>query len=83
MSITSVALLGAKYPEQMKEINRISAKWEKRTKDMTSPWPREGTFDTSVCDDMERRIADYKPKDKSKKRQGKRERELQYYTPTV
>lgn len=34
-----------------------------------------GTFDVEVCEDMERRIRDYKPKDGSEKRKEKRERE--------
>ncbi len=43
---------------------------------MPSAWPRDGMFDVSVCEDMERRIRDHKIKDKSKKRQDKRDLEL-------
>lgn len=62
-----MALVGTKHPELLKQISKLSEKWEKRTKGMTSARPKDGTFDVTVCEDMERRIRDHKIKDKSKK----------------
>lgn len=77
MSLTPVILLGSRCPHRLKEIQKISAKWEKRTKSLDPAWPKDGTFDVSVCEDMELRIRDYKPKDKTKKREKKKELELE------
>lgn len=76
MHQTPVALLGSKNPDILKDIQKISEKWEKRVKGLEYPWPKGGTFDMMVCEGMEIRIRDYKPKDQSKKRQEKRELEL-------
>ncbi|KAE8277739.1 hypothetical protein D5F01_LYC24242 [Larimichthys crocea] len=76
MSLSPVMILGVKHPICRKEIEEISKKWKKRTKGLDSCWPEGGTFDVNVCEAMEVRIKDYKPKDKSKKRQQKREIEL-------
>ena len=51
-------------------------KWEKQTKNLSSPWPKGGTFDVAACESMGLRVRDHKPKDKSKKRQRKRELEF-------
>lgn len=77
MNITPVQLLGARHPEQKEEISKISKKWNKRTKKLDQGWPEGGTFDCSTAETMECRIKDYKPTDKTKKRQQKREKELQ------
>ncbi|KAM4583817.1 uncharacterized protein PAE49_003635 [Odontesthes bonariensis] len=76
MDITPTIIISAKHPEHSKDIKKISLKWEKRTKNNVSPWPKGGTFNVTTCKSMEQRIKAYKPKDKSKKRQGKRELEL-------
>ena len=76
MSLSPVMILGVKHPACRKEIEEISKKWKKRTKGLDSCWPEGGTFDVYVCKAMEVQIRDYKPKDKSKKRQQKREKEL-------
>lgn len=76
MNIVPTALIGAKYPEYLERISKISKKWEKRTKCCSNPWPQDGTFDAAVCDDMETRVRDHKNKDKSKKRKEKGELEL-------
>ena len=47
--------------------------WKKRTKSLPSPWPKDGTFDVVAFENMEQRIKDHKPGNKSKKRQEKRE----------
>ncbi|XP_055364804.1 uncharacterized protein LOC129604083 [Betta splendens] len=59
----------------MKEIQKCSHKWSKRTHESTSPWPSEGTFDLRQCAEMQGFIKTYKIKDKSVKRGLKRERE--------
>ncbi|KAE8289574.1 hypothetical protein D5F01_LYC11278 [Larimichthys crocea] len=76
MSLTPVMFLGIKHPAYRKDIEESSKKWKKRTKGLDSCWPEGGTFDVNVCKAMELQIKDYKPKDKSKKRQQKREKEL-------
>lgn len=62
MIITPVLLVCSRYADRLKEIQKVSAKWEKRTNGLDPTWPKEGTFDVSVRDDME----DYIPKDISK-----------------
>lgn len=76
MGVTPVVLVGATHPEHFKDVQKMSEKWEKRTKGLQSAWPKEGTSHGSVCEDMALRFEDYKPKDKSEKLQEKRELEL-------
>lgn len=76
MSLTPVAIIGSKHPEYLKDVQKLTKKWEKRTKGLQSAWPREGTFDLTVCENLEQRIMDYKAKQKTKKRLNKRELEL-------
>ncbi|MEQ2234593.1 hypothetical protein ILYODFUR_033130 [Ilyodon furcidens] len=38
------------------KIPKISKKWEKRTCGLPSPWPENGSFDLSLCEQMETRI---------------------------
>ena len=66
LSTQNISKIFKKYPK----------KWEKLKKSLPSPCPKEGTFDAIACEDMERRIKDPKQRDKSKKRQEKRELEL-------
>lgn len=77
MSVTPVAIVAIKNSEHAKDVQRLSEKWAKRTKGLDPSWPKEGTFDVGLCEDMELRIKDYKPKNKSKKRLKKRELELE------
>ena len=76
MDATPRLIISVKNPELFKDIQKISKKWEKRTKNLSSPWPKDGTFDVAACESMGLRIRDHKPKDKSKKRQRKRELEF-------
>ncbi|MGL4969618.1 MAG: hypothetical protein ACRC5B_05590 [Fusobacteriaceae bacterium] len=77
MAATPVEILGLKYPLCKELINKISTKWQKRTKNMMTKWPKEGTFDVALCEEMETliKIINLKVsvrKERSKK--GKRER---------
>ena len=76
MDATTILIISVKNPELFKDIQKISQKWEKRTKNLSSPWPKDGTFDVAACESMGLRIRDHKPKEKSKKR--KRNRELEF-----
>lgn len=38
-----------KYPLSKELIEEISNKWQKRTKELMTKWPKEGTFDVSLC----------------------------------
>ena len=76
MNMTPVAIVGSKDPDILKDIQKFSEKWEKRTKALEYAWPKGSTFDAVVCESMETCIKDYKPKDKLTKREGKRELEL-------
>lgn len=60
MEGTPVIMLGKKFPLSMEEIEETSEKWEKRTKKMVTKWPKEGTFDVSVCEEMDTVIERYK-----------------------
>ncbi|XP_035236463.1 uncharacterized protein LOC118207216 isoform X2 [Anguilla anguilla] len=72
---TPVEIITGKYPNCKKEIEHISGKWKKRTKRMATKWPKEGTFDVEICDQMGGVIANYRTGDKSEKRKRKREQE--------
>ncbi|XP_014879953.1 uncharacterized protein LOC106941426, partial [Poecilia latipinna] len=76
MSNIPIVIIGSKNPEYASQIPKISKKWQKRTQGLPCPWPENGSFDLSLCEQMETRIADYKAKNKGKKRQAKRELEL-------
>nr|XP_054591515.1 uncharacterized protein LOC129155805 [Nothobranchius furzeri] len=76
MSVTPAGILAAKNSALAKEIKHMSEKWSKRTRKLCNPWPSEGTFDVAACDNLELRIQDHKA-DGSKKRQQKREKEIQ------
>ncbi|XP_036071017.1 uncharacterized protein LOC118599606 isoform X1 [Oryzias melastigma] len=76
-TMTPITILSVQYPQWVNEIPKISNKWHKRTQKLDSPWPQDGTFDVDVCTVMETRIKDYKPKVHSKKRNQKRQTELQ------
>ncbi|MGL5036159.1 MAG: hypothetical protein ACRC6F_00130, partial [Aeromonas sp.] len=75
MSSTPVDLLGSRYPVCKNSIERISKKWAARTKNLRTIWPENGTFDVTVCEEMEGLVKNYKPKDRSKKREEKRKLE--------
>ena len=80
MAATPVEILGLKNPLCKEQIDKISKKWQKRTKNMMTKWPKEGTFDVALCEEMETLIKNYKTKSISMKREkretkrGKRER---------
>ncbi|KAJ0005944.1 hypothetical protein NQD34_015838 [Periophthalmus magnuspinnatus] len=74
--ISAVQLLNKLNQLLTDKILKFSKKWAKRTKHDQSPWPEDGTFDLSVCGDLEVAIKNHKPKQKSEKRQKKREYEL-------
>ena len=57
MNKTPIQIISAKHPEHLKDISKMGEKTPKR---LPSPWPKEGTFDVDACEDMERRIRDYK-----------------------
>ncbi len=71
MAATPVDILGLKYPLCKELINKISNKWQKRTKSMMTKWPKEGTFDVAMCEEMETLIKNYKTKSISKKKRAK------------
>ncbi len=71
MVATPVDILGLKYPMCKELINKISNKWQKKTKNMMIKWPKEGTFDVAMCEKMETLIKNYKTKSISKKKRSK------------
>ncbi len=78
MATTPVEVLGLKYPLSKELIEETSNKWQKRTKELMTKWPKEGTFDVSLCEEMETLIENLKTKGlsaKHKKREIKIERE--------
>ena len=77
MATKPVMVLGIRYPFKKDDILKISKKLTKRTKNTSQIWPEGGTFDVSLCESINECIKAYKPKDKSKKRQQKRENELE------
>ncbi len=75
MAATPVEILGLKYSLCKDLINKVSNKWQKRTKNMMTKWPKEGTLDVALCEEMETLIKNHKTKSISKKREAKREKE--------
>jgi len=73
---TPVEALGKKYPAFRNQIVHTSTKWAKRTNKLKTPWPIEGTWCVERCEDLKSIIKNYRPRDDSKKRQEKREAEL-------
>ncbi len=71
MAATPVDILGLKYPLCKELINKISNKWQNRTKSMMTKWPKEGTFDVAMCEEMETLIKNYTTKSISKKKRDK------------
>ncbi len=74
MAATPVEILGLKYPSCKGLIDKISNKWQQRTKKNYDKWPKEGTFDVALCEEMETLIKNHKTKGNSKKREAKREK---------
>ncbi|GCC28039.1 hypothetical protein chiPu_0006465 [Chiloscyllium punctatum] len=74
---TAVEILGRKFPVVRDNIVKTSEKWGKRTKKLLTKWPKDGTFDMHICNEMEGLIKNYKPRDKSKKRHQKRDQEME------
>ncbi|KAJ8356527.1 hypothetical protein SKAU_G00193210 [Synaphobranchus kaupii] len=58
-----------RHPEKKKQIRKYMEKWNKRTTG-GQQWPKEGTFDSTCCDEMEAVIKHHKPNDKSDKQEG-------------
>jgi hypothetical protein len=75
MAPTAVEVLSRDNPLLRNEIKRISEKWEKRTVKSGTIWPAGGTFDQTMCRDMEVVIRNYKPNRSGKKPLEKRDRE--------
>jgi len=74
---TPVEMLGRRFPALKGDIIHISAKWAKRTSKLNTPWPEEGTSCVERCEDLKGVIKNYNPRDNSKKRREKREKELE------
>ncbi len=53
IAATQVEILGLKYPLCKGLIDKISNKWQQRTKFFFFKWPKEGTFDVALCEEME------------------------------
>ena len=75
MPTSAIEILCEKNPLNKDEIMKISEKWEKRTAKSRTKWPKEGTFDTVVCEEMEVLMKNHKLNKKGKKILKKRERE--------
>lgn len=73
---TPVTGVGICIPEYRADIKEVSGKWAKRTKKLAIRWPKEGTFDLRICEEMIGEIKNYKIKDKSEKRVEKRKLEM-------
>ncbi len=75
MAATPMEISGLKYPLCKCLIDKISNKWQQRTKNIMTKWPAEGTFAVALCEEMETLIKNHKTKGNSKKRETKREKE--------
>ena len=75
MAPTAVEILTKKNPLNKEEIIKISAKWGKRTAKLGTKWPEGGTFDATVCEEMEVMMKNHKLNKTGKKVIEKRERE--------
>ncbi len=64
-----VEVLAAVNPACNEIIRELSGKWAERTKKLVTKWPAGGTFNVTMCKEMEVLIKNYKTTDK-------REREL-------
>lgn len=73
--MSAVEILCKKNPLNKDEIMKISEKWEKRTAKAGTKWPKEGTFDMVVCEEMEVMMKNHKLNKTGKKVIEKRERE--------
>ncbi len=81
MAATPVEILGLKYPLCKGLIDKISNKWQQRTKTIMIKWPAEGTFDVALCEEMETLIKQIiKLKGNNKNRETKREKEKDVLT---
>lgn len=58
-------------------VEHLSKKWAARTRLDANPWPAEGTFSVPMLIQTEEKVRNYKHKDKGKKRQAKRQKELE------
>ena len=67
MPTSAVEILCEKNPLNKDEIMKISEKWEKRTSKTRTKWPKEGTFDMVVCEEMEVMMKNHKLNKKGKK----------------
>ncbi len=77
MAATPVEILGLKYPLCKGLIDKISNKWQQRTKTNMIKWPAEGTFDVALCEEMEtliKKIIKLKATTKIEKQKGKKRR---------
>lgn len=74
MATTPVDILGLKYPLCKDMILKMSKKWEKRTKNKGTKWPKEGTFDVALCEEMDILIKNYKTKEKKSKAKEREEK---------
>ena len=62
-------------------MENMSKKWEKRIKGVRA-WPEGGTFDASMCKDMELGIKDDKPND-NRKKEKENKKSPNYSTGTI
>ena len=75
MGPTAVEILIKSNPLNREEIEKVSEKWRKRTAVAGTKWPEGGTFDATVCEEMEVMMKNHKLNKKGKKTIEKRERE--------
>lgn len=67
MSKTAVDIRSISYFLHRGCLTEMSKKWERRTRKMGTKWPKEGTFDVSVCEEMETLIKTNKTSGTGKK----------------
>lgn len=72
---TAEDVLAKQHPLLAQMIKKLSQKWEKRTRNMSTKWPEGGTFDLETCRDMQVLIKNYKLNQKGPIRAQKRKEE--------
>lgn len=76
---TPAQVLGEMEPFAKDLINKMSAKWTKRTQGAVVQWPKGGTFDMDVCEKNESFNLEPPRKRSQQKETGKRSSELMVF----
>ena len=72
MAGSPVDIVSKLYPDKRDKIIKWNKKWAKYTRKMVTQWPEKGTFDLTVCSEVEVVIKNYKPEKTNARAQEKR-----------